>query len=288
MADTSFTGIHNFRDVGAAINALRGSSSPSPSASPIRFPALKPKTLYRSGRLDNARAPDRAKLRDVYQVQTVIDLRTKSEHMRQGTGRGSGPEEASWPWKTVYVEFVGRRFELSMLWQLSGLQMTKFLGLMAIGKRMEAIHILGENVLKPRGLVRLSRDSLRYCQPGICAALDAVISAQNERPVLVHCTQGKDRSGLVVMLILFALRIPLGVVTDEYTMSEAGLAPVRATMIQEVSEMGMDEAYTRAPPEVPRAVWDFLQKEYGGVDRYLDGIGFGEAKRKRLREMMLA
>lgn len=105
-------------------------------------------------------------------------------------------------------------------------------------------------------------------------------------PILVHCTQGKDRSGLVIMLILFILRVPLDLIKADYILSGLGLERVRESMMDEVREIGMDERYTLAPDEVVDEVWKFLE-EVGGVDEYLDGIGFGESKRRELRILLL-
>ncbi|KAJ7058152.1 protein-tyrosine phosphatase-like protein [Mycena amicta] len=271
MADASFNGIYNFRDVGAAINQTTSSV------------LLQEKMLYRSGRLDDASDDDRRKLVEVYGLQTVVDLRTKSEHIKQAQTREKRPT----PWKTVYIHLVSRRFEMNMLRQLRWWQIIQFLLLMLLRFRIAAIRILGRNVLKPKGLIGLSKDTLEFCQPEIRAALDVFVSPEHTYPVLVHCTQGKDRSGLVVMLILFILRVPLQLVKAEYAMSDKGLAPVRAAMIQEVEEIGMDEAYTRAPEEVVQAVWDCLEEDYGGVDAYLDLIGFDGERRRTLRKVLI-
>lgn len=135
-------------------------------------------------------------------------------------------------------------------------------------------------------MVGLSKDSLQFCQDEIREALE-VFTDFKAYPVLVHCTQGKDRSGLIVMLVLFVLGVPLEHVKADYTLSNEGLAPTRESMIKEVEEMGMDADYTKAPPEVIEAVWNFLQTEYGGIDGYLDTIGFGEQKRRTLRKLLL-
>ncbi|KAF7297170.1 Tyrosine serine protein [Mycena indigotica] len=270
MADASFEGVYNFRDVGAAINALNTA------------PILQEKMIYRSGRLDGATEGDRRKLVEQYNLQTVVDLRTKSEHIRQGTDK-----LALRPWKTVFINFVSHEFEINLLRQLRWWQIIQFVLLMLLRFRISAIRILGQNVLKRKGLIGLSRDSLRFCQAEILAALNVFILPMHTCPVLVHCTQGKDRSGLVIMLVLFVLSVPLQHIKAEYSMSELGLAPVRKSLIGEVEEIGMDEAYTRAPEEVVQAVWDCLETEYGGVDRYLDLLGFHEEKRRTLRKILL-
>jgi hypothetical protein len=44
---------------------------------------------------------------------------------------------------------------------------SKLVTLMAFGYRMEAISILGKNVMQPRGLIGLGHDSLDNCGPEI-------------------------------------------------------------------------------------------------------------------------
>jgi protein-tyrosine phosphatase len=105
-------------------------------------------------------------------------------------------------------------------------------------------------------------------------------------PVLVHCTQGKDRSGLIIMIVLFILRVPVELVKADYVLSNQGLDRIRASMLKEVLEIGMDERYMQAPGEVVDEVWRFLE-ERGGVEAYLDEIGFGEKKRRILRDLLL-
>ncbi|KAK7446385.1 hypothetical protein VKT23_014590 [Stygiomarasmius scandens] len=287
ISNPPFTRIYNFRDVGRVINSLSGNLT------------VKEKSLYRAGRLDDATPTDVEKLISEYGPTTVIDLRTKSEHIKQAqTRQGKSHHQAvvdvklhtdalvdKGSWDTVYINFVGRKFELNMLKQLKWWQIIWFLILMLFQFRMSAIRILGRNVLGPKGLLGLSKDSLRFCQNEILQTLE-VMTDFKAYPILIHCTQGKDRSGLVVMLVLFAIGVPLEAVRAEYALSNQGLEPIRESMIKEVEEIGMNADYTKAPEEVVDTVWNFLQEEYGGVDNYLDSIGFEEQKRRQLRKYL--
>ncbi|KAK7055220.1 tyrosine serine protein [Favolaschia claudopus] len=278
MAESPFTGIYNFRDVGSVVNSLSGKKN------------IKEKTLYRSGRLDDATSTDRKKLVSEYSLQTVIDLRTKSEHIKQTQThqkqqfRGSHHEQP--PWDVIYINFAGRNFEMNMLKQLRWWQLLWFMILMLFQFRMHAIRILGRNVLGPKGLLGLSKDSLLFCQREILQSLEIYTSFKSY-PLLIHCTQGKDRAGLIIMLLLFICKIPLEHIKADYALSNEGLAPVRASMIKEVEEIGMAADYTLAPPQVVDTVYDFLQTEYGGVEAYLNLIGFGKEKRQTVRRLLL-
>lgn len=52
---------------------------------------------------------------------------------------------------------------------------SKLVTLMALGYRMEAISILGKNVMQPRGLVGLGYDSLDNCGPEIAEVCQASV-----------------------------------------------------------------------------------------------------------------
>jgi hypothetical protein len=116
-----FTGIYNFRDVGHVVNSLGGTK------------LIRDKFLYRSGRLDGATPADREKLVSEYDLRSVIDLRTKSEHIKQtqtlkAKNRylaaanvnlqtdAAVPDQG--PWTVRKINFAGRNFEMNMLRQL--------------------------------------------------------------------------------------------------------------------------------------------------------------------------
>lgn len=71
---------------------------------------------------------------------------------------------------------------------------SKFLLLYILNYRDEAIRVIAENVLVPRGLVGIGRDKLDHSGPEIAEALTLYTSTQTT-PILLHCTIGKDRTG---------------------------------------------------------------------------------------------
>ncbi|KAJ3999318.1 protein-tyrosine phosphatase-like protein [Lentinula boryana] len=290
MAETitqpPFNGINNFRDVGRVINACKAYDNDDIEVA--KLPRLREGMILRSGRLDDATAEDTDLMVNSYRLKTVIDLRTKSEVLNRriiSRNQEKGPSYGEKRWNTVKVNLIGRKFEMNLAQQLRWWQALWFFVLVLLQRRMTAIRIIGRNVMSPRGLVGLNKDSLQFCQYGILQALEVYLDPQ-AYPVLVHCTQGKDRSGLIIMLILFSLRIPLKFVKADYVLSNQGLDRVRASMINEVLEIGMDEKYTQAPEELVDEVWKFLE-DRGGVDMYLDELGFGPSKRQKLRGLLL-
>lgn len=203
-----------------------------------------------------------------------MDLRTVTEHANQVTKRQGdlkipalvqSNEALAKPVKIEGMQYLeininGKGFERSLLWQLkfwSFLYVSikssyakdkmlnlvrKLIFLMMIGKRMAAISILGREVMQPRGLSGLGYDSLDHCGPEILEALRAYTKPSNY-PILIHCTQGKDRTGLIVFLLLSLLGVKVDAITQDYVMSEKELLPERESRMKEIRSIGLTEDF---------------------------------------------
>lgn len=154
---------------------------------------------------------------------------------------------------------------------------------------------MAHDVMLPRGLVGMGFDTLDQSGEEIAQALRAFTEPKS-LPILVHCTQGKDRTGLTVALCLLVLgtgAVPLDAVAHDYMLTQPALneeAPPeeRAARLAEIEEIGLTPAWGDCPPDFVAQVAGHLQDRYGGVDKYLDGIGFGEKERNKFRELLLA
>lgn len=106
-------------------------------------------------------------------------------------------------------------------------------------------------------------------------------------PSLVHCTQGKDRTGLVVALVLLTLGVPVSAIEHDYVASEKGLATFANTRLAQIARIGLTEEWGKTDPKMIRALDEHLTKVYGGIDGYLDSIGFTEEERRKMRDLLL-
>lgn len=62
-------------------------------------------------------------------------------------------------------------------------------------------------------------------------------------PVMVHCTSGKDRTGVVVAALLHVLEVPHALIVEEYLLSDG---EIRADWIEQaLAGIGSTEAYFR-------------------------------------------
>lgn len=185
------------------------------------------------------------------------------------------------------ININGKGFERSLLWQLSAWNITKLVSLMALGYRMQAISILGRNVMQPRGLIGLGIDSIDHCGPEIADALRAYSTLENY-PILSHCTQGKDRTGLIIALVLMLLDVPVDAIESDYVMSEGELESERESRLVEIRSIGLSDDFASCPPDWIEKMEAHLQEKYGGVRGYCRSIGFEESEEEKLLGILRA
>jgi hypothetical protein len=78
--------------------------------------------------------------------------------------------------------------------KVTDVETSKFLVLFVFGYRMQALGILGREVMLPRGLVGLGLATMDLSGAEIRQTLSLYTSA-SPLPSVVHCTHGKDRTG---------------------------------------------------------------------------------------------
>ncbi|KAK5993185.1 hypothetical protein PT974_06613 [Cladobotryum mycophilum] len=255
--------IANFRDVGVTINQFLGERR------------IREGLFYRSARPDEATPKDKALIRDEMGIRTIIDLRTRTEHLKQAE-KHNAPLQMALP----------LRQSLPVLMEWSIEPSAKLVFFYVFGYRMSAVKIISHKVMRPRGPVRLGLVILDHSGSEICQILSLYTSSQS-LPSLLHCTHGKDRTGLICVLILTILGIPIPAIEHDYFLSDAGLISQREVMLKEISEVDLTEEWMQTAKDMITEGERHLTEHYGGIDNYLDRIGFDQVRRDKLREVLL-
>ena len=116
---------------------------------------------------------------------------------------------------------------------------------------------------------------LERFRSNFAAAIRAVADAP-EGGVLVHCAGGKDRTGLVVALLLSLAGVPRDAIAADYALSERNLAQRTAQWLAQASGEEERDRIARiaaCPPEAMHGVLDELDRRYGSVREYLLAAG---------------
>jgi protein-tyrosine phosphatase len=126
--------------------------------------------------------------------------------------------------------------------------------------------------------------------PGLVDIVRAVVETQ---PVLVHCTAGKDRTGVSVALILSAAGVDEDAVVADYARTAAILPPDRNRRIVEWLRRAhpearhLEELVTASPEPVMRALLDRLRRSHGTPADYLRASGLGDDEIAELRRVLI-
>jgi protein-tyrosine phosphatase len=120
----------------------------------------------------------------------------------------------------------------------------------------------------------------------------ALIADEDRRPVLIHCTAGKDRTGITVALLLALLGVDDDAIVEDYAQTGVN-RPNRvdhyADFFRRRGKSPDDgRAIFETPPEAIRIMLEDLRSTYGGARPYLEGpAGLDAATTERLVDELL-
>lgn len=115
--------------------------------------------------------------------------------------------------------------------------------------------------------------------PQFAQAFAAVADAP-EGTVVVHCHGGKDRTGLVVALLLRLVGVDIEAIAADYALSGHNLRERTAAWVAEAEDEFEQERRRRigeAPAEAMVGVLEELERRYGSVRAYLAAAGVDPA-----------
>ena len=132
-------------------------------------------------------------------------------------------------------------------------------------------------------------------RPRLVEAIRLIPYVPDDGSVVVHCTAGKDRTGLVVALVLAAARVARGDVVSDYAQTEGHLRGAWAdAMLAAIAAKGFEltpgliEMVTASPASVMDEVLADLEAAHGTVAGYLRANGLSEAELSALTTSIVA
>lgn len=114
-----------------------------------------------------------------------------------------------------------------------------------------------------------------------------------EHPALVHCTVGKDRTGITIALLLAAAGVDEDAVVSDYARTETLLPRERnARVVAHLRRMHpearhLEDLATRSPAPVMRAVLEEVTARFGSAGDYLRAGGVTDDELTALREVLI-
>lgn len=268
--------------------------------------------LYRSAALERATAADAAFLLDGAKIRTIIDLRNDDEidraRARDSTAFGRAIIEAydrRAPVGSGELASEGsgtlRRVHVPILQDVDGF----FDAVDAQLSPAKKAQALAYKAFDMKRYNQLLYDEVANGRQQLLYTLMLQTSAEWERAlslaadrrhgaVLIHCAQGKDRTGVLAALLQHAAGDAEADIVASYASSEQLLSrPSTATAAraEEASQSPpQDEkgaavdwsALRGSPPEAMARTLEWLRKEHGAIDNFLASVGCREQWRQML------
>jgi protein-tyrosine phosphatase len=251
MTQIDLEGAHNVRD----LDGLAAGDA-----------STRPGVLLRSDALDGLTAADVAVLVDEYHLAHVVDLRSRAERVERGRGLLGDHADVHYSDLDVIDEAaLARRHDTRASSFAAGVD---------------------PNIIISDGYVEL----LELGAPAFVEALERIV-APGGVPAVVHCAIGKDRTGVLVALLLDAAGVDRKAIVADYALSHQTMAHIR-------EQLARSEAFQALARQVPAFVFDAapqtmemfldrLDERWGGARGYFLANGVDPAVIDRWRDRFI-
>ena len=218
---------------------------------------IKKGLYFRTGRQDRMTKRDLEQLSDL-QISTQIDLRKPDEVLDQGRGP---LESMGANYINIAVIPEGGSDQLSKLVGDTGISGKRYLGYLEFG---------------PTSWLRLF----------------GILADQDNLPVVLHCTAGKDRTGVSTAFLLSVLGVNRDVIEADYLLTNLDTER-QADFIE--STVGYPDGYDResmisaagVPKDAMKDFLDGVESKWGSSVEYLKKIGVTEEQMEMVRKNFL-
>jgi protein-tyrosine phosphatase len=121
-----------------------------------------------------------------------------------------------------------------------------------------------------------------------------LLASPGRSPVLIHCHAGKDRTGIIIALILMAMGVDRELIINDFMKSNEALMPFFKTrfIIRKIFSFGFFPYRNMVfAVEVKKrnieSVLDRVDFHYGGIEGYLRFAGFDISSLQKVRDIMI-
>ena len=218
---------------------------------------VKKGLYFRAGRQDRMSDEDLSQLSDL-KISTQIDLRRPDEVLEQGKG----------PLESMGANYIN----IAVIPEGGSDQLSRLVGDTAISGR----RYLGYLEFGPTSWLRLF----------------GILSDEDNLPVVLHCTAGKDRTGVSTAFLLSVLGVSRDVIEADYLLTNLDTER-QADFIE--GTVGYPDGYDRkkmidvagVPKDAMKDFLDGVESKWGSAIEYLEKIGVTQEQMDMVRHNFL-
>lgn len=122
------------------------------------------------------------------------------------------------------------------------------------------------------------------------------LAQPNPSPCIIHCTAGKDRTGIIVALLYLLCYVPSDTVAKEYSLTDTGLQHMVPLFTERLlknpalkgSTEGIKEMISAQPDKMVATI-DMIQNVYGSAEGYVKNVvGLSDEQIAQIRKNLLS
>ncbi|KAJ3272228.1 hypothetical protein HDV01_005882 [Terramyces sp. JEL0728] len=257
---------------------------------------MKPDLVYRSATLDRASSSDITKLLYNHKINSIIDLRGGGESLAQEGNETvhqhfsvhphDEPVEQTKSARNIFRIDIAKSLR-STLWEsVSWWIKLCFLYYRLLGQKLYAQRLLLTNsYVGKEGLFGLNMAFLKSGGKDIKRMMDILANA-NSYPVIIHCSAGKDRTGLTIALIQLICNVPKDEIISQYSKSAKLLESEHGNIVQRLGKLGLGAEFSGSDAEVMEKTIRYIEKEYGSASGYLESIGVNQSQQAQIKALI--
>jgi protein-tyrosine phosphatase len=221
---------------------------------------IRPGMVYRSGALELMSEADCAYLTEEARISLILDLRHPDEFIETRTGHALSDRVTPLSLFPEQITVEGLIEELNGLYG-TGPSPERYLHYLTVG---------GERFARAFEL----------------------LAREEAYPVLVHCTAGKDRTGVLLGLLMDLLGAYDEDIAAEYGLSDLSIERLIRYLEStgRVLEGSREEIVARlsTPPERMAGFIELMRERYGSAEEYLAGQGVPRQALARVRQILVS
>ena len=149
---------------------------------------------------------------------------------------------------------------------------------------MLAPHIIDQH--RAETLDELYKILVEECQNQIAYAV-SVLADHGGVPAIIHCSAGKDRTGVVVAVLLDLLGVDREIIVDNYLQTKAYMRSIKSELRSAAAQIGYDldrlDRMLECEAEAIKGALAYIDDSFGGSAGYVTAAGTEESALARLR-----
>ncbi|TKA74003.1 hypothetical protein B0A55_07743 [Friedmanniomyces simplex] len=237
-----------------------------------------PGLIYRSADPTRGTSAGLEKMSKDLGIRTIFDLRSKPEIERLGK---------EWEGAAVQDPDVFQEYGITRQWVPVFAEQDY--GPEQVGLRYKEYTRAGSE-----GFVKAYQDILQAGKDAY-GTVFRHLAQEKPTPCLVHCTAGKDRTGVLVALLFMHAGAPADEIADEYALTDLGLAEKKPEFIERLllnpalggNREGVENMVS-SKRENMLATLEMIKREFGTAEQYMRGqCGLSEKEVQRIRKNVM-